>query len=93
MSTTVVSQETYGSLDNGQKVSKYTLTNENGVIIEVRIVLKTKGKKCWAPVICLLEVQLRPFFTLLRRLYGDSTETLEHSTENIWTTETLKKTT
>ena len=30
-----VSKENFGALDNGQKVQKFTLSNENGVIVEV----------------------------------------------------------
>ena len=32
-----VSKEGFGTLENGKKVHKFVLTNENGVIVEVSI--------------------------------------------------------
>ena len=51
-----VSKENFGALDNGQKVQKFTLSNENGVLVEVTKFMLLGNAQPHQPVIVVVNV-------------------------------------
>jgi hypothetical protein len=56
-----VSKENFGALDNGQKVQKFILSNENGVIVEVTKFIFLGSAQPHQPVIVFIIVVVIPF--------------------------------
>ena len=60
-----VSKENFGALDNGQKVQKFTLSNENGVIVEVTKFIFLGSTQPHQPVIVVVSVVVTEYLIVI----------------------------